>query len=71
MQGGKKFIIRVKYFFFLEYSKTWLTQFYNSKFCHNSIFCLNIGPKEEKFVQLYLVISKTLIIRNLKEKSAL
>jgi hypothetical protein len=29
---------------------------------------LNLRPKEEKFIQICLAVSKTLIIRNLKEK---
>jgi hypothetical protein len=37
---------------------------YNSKFRNNSDFGLYFGPKEEKFIQIYLVISKTLIINN-------
>jgi hypothetical protein len=44
---------------------------YKSKFCDNSNFCLKLGPKEEKFIQIYLVISRTLIIHNSKEKSSL
>jgi hypothetical protein len=53
------------------YSKPCLIRIYNSKFRHDSNFSLNLGPKEEKFTQIYLVISKTLIIRNSNEKSAL
>jgi hypothetical protein len=42
-----------------------------SKFHDNSNFSLNLHPKKENFIQIYLVISKTLEICNLKEKSAL
>jgi hypothetical protein len=43
----------------------------NLKF-HNILnFSLNLSPKKEKNMQIYLVISKTFIILNLKEKSVL
>jgi hypothetical protein len=32
----------------------------NLKFHNNSNFSLNLGPKEEKFIQIYVVIFKTL-----------
>jgi hypothetical protein len=41
------------------------------KFYDISNFGLNLSPKEEKFVCIYLVILKTLIIHNSKEKSVL
>jgi hypothetical protein len=47
------------------------SKLYNSKFHDDSNFTLNLRPKEDKFIQIYLVISKTLIIRNSKEKAAL
>jgi hypothetical protein len=50
-----------------KYSKTWLIQ--NSRDISN--FSLYLCPKEEKFIQIYLVILKTLIIHNSKEKSVL
>jgi hypothetical protein len=40
------------------------------KFCDNSNFSLNLCPKEEKFIQFYLVNSKISIICNLKEEFA-
>jgi hypothetical protein len=43
----------------------------NSKFYDISKFGFNLGLKEEKFIQIYLVISKTLIICNAKQKSVL
>jgi hypothetical protein len=43
----------------------------NSKFHDDSNFSLNLHPKEERFIQIYLVILKNLVICNLKEKSAL
>jgi hypothetical protein len=39
-------------------------------FCNNSNFILNLCPKEEKFIQINLFISKTSINRNSKVKSA-
>jgi hypothetical protein len=54
----------------LSYNKTWLIWNYNSKFCNNLNFSLNLPPNKEKFIQIYLVISKPLI-RNLEEKFAL
>jgi hypothetical protein len=54
------------------YSKTWLIRnSYNLKFCDNSNFSFNLHPEEEKFIQIYLIISKTLMICNSKQKSAL
>jgi hypothetical protein len=46
---------------------------HNSKFCDTGIWniSLNVSSKEGKFIQIYLVILKTLIIHNLKEKSVL
>jgi hypothetical protein len=38
---------------------------------YNSNFSLNLLSKEKTFTQIYLVISKTLVICNLKEKSVL
>jgi hypothetical protein len=60
--------ITVKYFKVckMEYGKTLLIPF-----CDNSNFSLNLHPKEEKFIHVYLVILKTLILRNSKEISAL
>jgi hypothetical protein len=37
------------------------SKLYNSKLRHNSIFYLILGPKKEKIIQIYLVISKTLV----------
>jgi hypothetical protein len=39
----------------------------SSKFRYSLKFSLNLCPKEEKFIQIYLVILKTLIICNLKK----
>jgi hypothetical protein len=43
----------------------------NLKFCDISNFSLHLQPKEGKFTQIYLVISKNLIICNSKDKSVL
>jgi hypothetical protein len=57
---------------FIIYSKSLVNlKLYNLKFCDNLNFSLNLGPKEDKFIQIYLVILKTLIICNYNEKSAL
>jgi hypothetical protein len=53
------------------HSKTWLIRNCNSKFDGILNFSLNLHPKEEKVIQIYLVILKILIIRNFKEKSVL
>jgi hypothetical protein len=47
------------------------SKLYNSKSSDISNFSLNLGLKEEKFIQICLVTSKTLIIHNSKEKSVL
>jgi hypothetical protein len=47
------------------------SKLYYSTFYDTLNFSLNVCPKEEKFVQIYVVISKTLIICNLKENFAL
>jgi hypothetical protein len=44
---------------------------YDSKLHDISNFSLNLGPKEEKFILIYPVVSKTLISHNSKEKSVL
>jgi hypothetical protein len=44
---------------------------YNLKFLSILNFSLNLHPKEEKLLQIYLIISKTLKIRNSKEKCVL
>jgi predicted transport protein len=41
------------------------SKLYNLKFCHITNLSLNLYPKEEKCIQIYLVISKTFIIHNL------
>jgi hypothetical protein len=48
------------------------SKLYNSKFCDLdlSLNLRNLRTKEEKFIQIYLVISETLKIRNSKGKSA-
>jgi hypothetical protein len=43
----------------------------NSKYRNILNFGLNLSPKEEKFIHIYLVISKTLIVCISKEKSVL
>jgi hypothetical protein len=55
----------------LMHSKTWLIWNYNYKFYDILNFSLVLHAKEEKHIQIYLVILKTLIICNSKEKSAL
>jgi hypothetical protein len=47
------------------------SKFYNSEFCDILNFSLNLCPKEEKFIQIYFVISKMLVSRYSKEKSVL
>jgi hypothetical protein len=54
-----------------EYSKTWLIRdSINQNFAIIKILVLTYVPRE-KFIQIYLVILKTLIIHNSKEKSSL
>jgi hypothetical protein len=43
----------------------------NSTFHDNSNFSSHLCPKEEKFIHIYLIILKTLIIHNSKEQSVL
>jgi hypothetical protein len=40
----------------------------NLKFLHNLNVSFNFHPKKEKFIQIYLVNSKTLVIHNAKKK---
>jgi hypothetical protein len=53
------------------YSKTWLIRNCHANYCATSNVSLKLRPKEKKSIQIYLVISKTLIICSWKEKSAL
>jgi hypothetical protein len=44
---------------------------YNLKFLSISNSGLNLCPMEEKLIQIHVVISNTLIMHNLKEKSVI